>query len=87
MTKRLASARLLILLARLAVWSLGKKLAHDNCKCLFLAQHATPDSLVVLDELGRGTSTYDGYAIAYAVLRHLSSVVDCRLLFATHYHP
>ena len=52
-----------------------------------LPQHATPDSLVVLDELGRGTSTFDGYAIAHAVLQHISSKVDCRLLFATHYHP
>ncbi len=50
-------------------------------------QRATQDSLVVLDELGRGTSTFDGYAIAHAVLKHISSQVDCRLLFATHYHP
>ncbi|KAK9852353.1 hypothetical protein WJX84_008725 [Apatococcus fuscideae] len=52
-----------------------------------ILQHATPDSLVVLDELGRGTSTFDGYAIAHAVLKHLSSQQDCRQLFATHYHP
>ena len=52
-----------------------------------MLQHATEDSLVVLDELGRGTSTFDGYAIAHAVLKHISSKVDCRLLFATHYHP
>ncbi|KAL0023612.1 hypothetical protein WJX77_007042 [Trebouxia sp. C0004] len=52
-----------------------------------ILQHATQDSLVVLDELGRGTSTFDGYAIAQAVLKHISSKVDCRLLFATHYHP
>ncbi|GAQ86033.1 putative MutS homolog 6-2 [Klebsormidium nitens] len=50
-------------------------------------RHATADSLVVLDELGRGTSTFDGYSIAYAVLKHLSEALDCRLLFATHYHP
>lgn len=50
-------------------------------------QHATQDSLVILDELGRGTSTFDGYAIAYAVFRHLVEKVHCRLLFATHYHP
>ncbi|TVU21505.1 hypothetical protein EJB05_31144, partial [Eragrostis curvula] len=50
-------------------------------------QKATEDSLVLLDELGRGTSTFDGYAIAYAVFRHLVERVRCRLLFATHYHP
>ncbi|KAI0487869.1 hypothetical protein KFK09_027692 [Dendrobium nobile] len=50
-------------------------------------RNATQDSLVLLDELGRGTSTFDGYAIAYAVLRHLVENVHCRLLFATHYHP
>ncbi|KAK9102607.1 hypothetical protein Sjap_019861 [Stephania japonica] len=49
-------------------------------------QNATCDSLVILDELGRGTSTFDGYAIAYAVFRHLVENVKCRLLFATHYH-
>nr|XP_007152815.1 hypothetical protein PHAVU_004G162000g [Phaseolus vulgaris]ESW24809.1 hypothetical protein PHAVU_004G162000g [Phaseolus vulgaris] len=50
-------------------------------------QKATQDSLVILDELGRGTSTFDGYAIAYAVFRHLIEKVNCRMLFATHYHP
>ncbi|KAK6151778.1 hypothetical protein DH2020_014413 [Rehmannia glutinosa] len=50
-------------------------------------QNATQNSLVLLDELGRGTSTFDGYAIAYAVFRHLVESVNCRLLFATHYHP
>ncbi|XP_020582500.1 DNA mismatch repair protein MSH7 isoform X2 [Phalaenopsis equestris] len=50
-------------------------------------RNATQDSLVLLDELGRGTSTFDGYAIAYAVFRHLVESIRCRLLFATHYHP
>ncbi|ESQ37177.1 hypothetical protein EUTSA_v10002887mg, partial [Eutrema salsugineum] len=50
-------------------------------------QNATQDSLVILDELGRGTSTFDGYAIAYSVFRHLVERVQCRMLFATHYHP
>lgn len=52
-----------------------------------ILENATEDSLVLLDELGRGTSTFDGYAIAYAVFRHLVEAVRCRLLFATHYHP
>jgi DNA mismatch repair protein MutS len=41
---------------------------------------------VILDEIGRGTSTYDGLAIAWAVAEHLHDVVGCRALFATHYH-
>jgi DNA mismatch repair protein MutS len=49
-------------------------------------RRATKRSLVVLDEIGRGTSTYDGLAIAWAVAEHLHDVVACRALFATHYH-
>src|SRR6185436_9060466 len=45
-----------------------------------------PRSLVILDEIGRGTSTYDGLAIAWSVAEHLDEVVRCRALFATHYH-
>ncbi len=47
---------------------------------------ATRDSLVVLDEIGRGTSTYDGLSIAWAVAEHLHDRIGCRTLFATHYH-
>ncbi len=50
-----------------------------------LAQ-ATPQSLVILDEIGRGTSTYDGLAIAWAVVEAMHDEVRCRTLFATHYH-
>jgi DNA mismatch repair protein MutS len=50
-----------------------------------LAQ-ATPNSLVILDEIGRGTSTYDGLAIAWAVVEAMHDQVKCRTLFATHYH-
>jgi DNA mismatch repair protein MSH6 len=42
--------------------------------------------MVILDELGRGTSTFDGTAIAHAVVHHLATVTKCRCLFATHYH-
>jgi DNA mismatch repair protein MutS len=50
-----------------------------------LAQ-ATSRSLVILDEIGRGTSTYDGLAIAWAVVEAMHDQVQCRTLFATHYH-
>ncbi|RDX52693.1 hypothetical protein OH76DRAFT_1454157 [Lentinus brumalis] len=50
-----------------------------------ILQMATPRTLVVLDELGRGTSTFDGMAIAGAVLQHLVQVVKCKTLFITHY--
>jgi len=50
-----------------------------------LAQ-ATPRSFVILDEVGRGTSTYDGLAIAWAVVEAVHDVNMCRCLFATHYH-
>ena len=51
-----------------------------------ILNHATERSLVVLDEVGRGTSTFDGVAIAWALTEHLRSEVSARTLFATHYH-
>jgi len=50
-----------------------------------ILNRATPRSLVILDEVGRGTSTFDGLAIAQAVVEHLRGRVGCRTLFATHY--
>ena len=47
---------------------------------------ATPRSLVILDEIGRGTSTYDGISLAWSVVEYLHDHVGCRTLFATHYH-
>jgi DNA mismatch repair protein MutS len=48
--------------------------------------HATPASLVLLDEVGRGTATFDGLSIAWAVVEHLQKHIRARTLFATHYH-
>ena len=47
---------------------------------------ATSRSLVILDEIGRGTSTYDGVSLAWSVVEHLHDSIGCRTLFATHYH-
>jgi DNA mismatch repair protein MutS len=51
-----------------------------------ICNHATRRSLVILDEVGRGTSTFDGVAIAWSVTEYLAQVTRCRTLFATHYH-
>lgn len=51
-----------------------------------ICTQATEHSLVILDEVGRGTSTYDGLAIAQAVVEYVHTVVRARCLFATHYH-
>ena len=51
-----------------------------------ILNQATDRSLVILDEIGRGTSTFDGLSIAWAALEHLHEVNRCRCLFATHYH-
>ena len=51
-----------------------------------ILHNATARSLVVLDEIGRGTSTFDGISIAWAVAEHIHNEVGCRTLFATHYH-
>ena len=51
-----------------------------------ILNQASPRALVILDEIGRGTATFDGLSIAWAVVEHLHDVNRCRALFATHYH-
>lgn len=52
----------------------------------YIMDKATQNSVVIMDELGRGTSTFDGYSLAYAVLKYLTQINRPRLMFTTHYH-
>lgn len=58
----------------------------EMAEASFILRHATDKSLVILDEVGRGTSTQDGLAIASAILNDIATRIHCWCLFATHYH-
>ena len=52
----------------------------------YILENATHNSLIILDEIGRGTSTFDGLSIAQAVVEHICKHIHSKTLFATHYH-
>ncbi|RJX17772.1 MAG: DNA mismatch repair protein MutS [Desulforudis sp.] len=55
-------------------------------ECRVIIEHATPASLIVMDEVGRGTSTYDGMSLARALIEYIHSRIGAKTLFSTHYH-
>ena len=58
----------------------------EMCETANILNNSTSRSLIILDEIGRGTSTFDGLSLAWSILEHLHNQVGAKTLFATHYH-
>jgi DNA mismatch repair protein MutS len=58
----------------------------EMCETANIVNNSTPRSLIILDEIGRGTSTFDGLSLAWSIVEHLHNQVGAKTLFATHYH-